>query len=648
MTLLVLLSCRADCCVESAPTCSELFVDEDGDGWGGEAATSCADGLVEAGGDCDDGDADVHPQADESCDGFDWDCDGDVVLSTWYRDADEDTFGDPDDRVDGQCEPPQGYVPDDTDCDDGDDGVFPGAEEVAYDDVDQDCDGSDLIDVDGDGSLYTEDCDDEDPDRAPTLPEICDDGIDNDCNDEVDDDCQYFGGIVSRDAAAQIWGAYTMGQSVLSPRAGAQVLGVSDLDGDGADDFFVKGDDRNDDYHLFVGEVSGSIALADAAYSFEDDGRLSVSSAPGVVAVSSYWTHQDWYAGAVHLVGEFSGKHSPEDGFGAGVAIGSRQLDESFGYRAAIGDVDSDGELDVVANGTIGDWNGDGFAALFYGPFDADVEFIESTHPDVFSSEFEDSFLGDLMLVDADGDGLLDLFSVERSIPISGSSVPGKPGVRLFRGPLVPSAATDADVIATGPTSPSLTYQDWAWDPATAGSDYDGDGLPELTILLVNSDASTTEELRVLPASLPSEDLRETTATVLLEWRMEIGVVGPSFDVAGDVDGDGFDDLVVGEPAYDGNRGIAWLFFGPLTGTLTPDDAEGWLEGEHSSFETCEADTYACQHYGSTFGASVAGIGDNNGDGFDDLLIGAPYTETDPDDDQHGPGAAFLFHGGAR
>jgi len=56
------------------------FADADGDGFGGEAVTTCAleDGVAELDGDCDDGDASSHPNALEVCDGVDNDCDGSI------------------------------------------------------------------------------------------------------------------------------------------------------------------------------------------------------------------------------------------------------------------------------------------------------------------------------------------------------------------------------------------------------------------------------------------------------------------------------------------------------------------------------------------------------------------------------------------
>ncbi len=72
------------------------------------------------------------------------------------------------------------------DCDDTDPTVYVDAPEVPYDGLDQDCDGLDLVDVDGDGSEggpAGDDCDDEDPERSPDGVEVPYDGVDQDCDD---------------------------------------------------------------------------------------------------------------------------------------------------------------------------------------------------------------------------------------------------------------------------------------------------------------------------------------------------------------------------------------------------------------------------------------------------------------------------------
>ncbi len=97
---------------------------------------------------------------------------GECVETAWYPDLDSDGFGAG--LPVESCRAPHDHVASSTDCDDADASVFPGAEEAAYDGIDQDCDGSDLDDVDGDGSPLDADCDDDDPDRSPGFDEICD------------------------------------------------------------------------------------------------------------------------------------------------------------------------------------------------------------------------------------------------------------------------------------------------------------------------------------------------------------------------------------------------------------------------------------------------------------------------------------------
>jgi len=156
--------------------------------------------------DCDDTNADISPAAPEvGCNGVDDDCnpdtidnidaDGDGVgvcdddcddtdptvteIVDVYLDNDRDGFGIGDPTP--FCVPPTNSAPVDGDCDDTDPASYPGAEDVPYDGIDQDCDGEDLDDLDGDGVLGEFDCNDEDAGISPRLDEIPDDGIDQDC-----------------------------------------------------------------------------------------------------------------------------------------------------------------------------------------------------------------------------------------------------------------------------------------------------------------------------------------------------------------------------------------------------------------------------------------------------------------------------------
>ena len=95
---------------------------------------------------------------------------------------------------------------------------------------------------------------------------------------------------------------------------------------------------------------------------------------------------------------------------------------------------------------------------------------------------------------------------------------------------------------------------------------------------------------------------------------------------AGDVNGDGFDDLIVGAPGVDGggtDRGAAYVYLGSATGLVTGSevrlDAPLTMDGVGG-------------------GSAVAGAGDLNGDGFADVVVGAPTSSS---------GWVFVYYGSA-
>ena len=193
----------ADANVTGAPT---WYRDGDGDGHAG-AGAGIARCVAPAGSyattsDCDDARADIGPDAPEVCNGYDDDCDlliddADTLLGTVlvWRDADGDGFGDPAaPREVATCSTPPGAADNDDDCDDRDLASYPGGEEVPYDQVDQDCDGADLIDIDGDGYAgggFGDDCVDVVPAIRPGQLERAD-GVDEDCDGIVDEGTSRF------------------------------------------------------------------------------------------------------------------------------------------------------------------------------------------------------------------------------------------------------------------------------------------------------------------------------------------------------------------------------------------------------------------------------------------------------------------------
>jgi len=202
----------------------DWYPDLDGDGWGDATASpepACAgpEGWVDRTGDCDDGDAEVHPEATEDCDGRDDDCNGvvddapDAVVL--YADRDLDGYGDAE-TTSWRCGPEVGWVEGAGDCDDLDATAYPGAPEHC-DGADDDCDGvvdsPDPVDeptwyADGDGDGWGTpiqtavaceapagfvpgaagfDCDDTDAGVNPSESEHCD-GVDEDCDGRADED----------------------------------------------------------------------------------------------------------------------------------------------------------------------------------------------------------------------------------------------------------------------------------------------------------------------------------------------------------------------------------------------------------------------------------------------------------------------------
>jgi hypothetical protein len=118
---------------------TDTQVDADGDGFASSDDCDDDDPAIYPGAD------EVCDGIDNDCDG---EID-DGLVQTWYEDSDGDGFGDPDSAFDA-CDPPAVYVLDGGDCDDTDASVNPDASEVCDDaDVDEDCDG-DADEADGD------------------------------------------------------------------------------------------------------------------------------------------------------------------------------------------------------------------------------------------------------------------------------------------------------------------------------------------------------------------------------------------------------------------------------------------------------------------------------------------------------------------
>ena len=203
-------------------TFTTYYADADGDTHGDVAVTTTTCdgapmGYVSNSDDCDDTDDSVYPGVIDLCNGIDNDCDGniddDALFTTYYLDNDGDTYGNQLDAGTTFCYVPAApYVLDNTDCDDSDMSINPGATEICNA-MDEDCDGiaDDGLTFttyyrDADGDTYGNaavttttcdgapigyviddaDCDDSDLSINPGATEICN-AMDEDCDGIADD-----------------------------------------------------------------------------------------------------------------------------------------------------------------------------------------------------------------------------------------------------------------------------------------------------------------------------------------------------------------------------------------------------------------------------------------------------------------------------
>jgi hypothetical protein len=133
--------------IDNGITFLDYYADADGDGFGaGDVISSCSDlgaGYVSNNTDCDDSNSNTNPSATEICNTIDDNCDGQIdegVQTVYFIDNDGDTYGNPSVSI-LACTQPIGYTPDDSDCNDNNASINPGAEDIAGNGIDENCDG---------------------------------------------------------------------------------------------------------------------------------------------------------------------------------------------------------------------------------------------------------------------------------------------------------------------------------------------------------------------------------------------------------------------------------------------------------------------------------------------------------------------------
>ena len=642
--------------------------DADGDGYGDPSTSvrACdpASGQVADGTDCDDEDDTLNPGADEVCDELDNDCDASVDedpvdAPTWYDDADEDGFGDPTTGF-SACEAPTGFIADNTDCDDTSDTAYPGAEEVCGDGIDNDCDtdvdeGSATwyldADTDGYGDATTAitdctqpsgyvaddtDCDDTESSVNPGATEVCGDGLDNDC-DGTPNTCALSGTYDPTDATASLHGPG-------SSSSGAAVTVAGDVDGDGQDDVFV-GAYAYDPYSvddgggfLVHGPLSGTTDLSTAAdativgenrgdFAGYSVGALGDSDADGyddlIIGANGFETDTATRnQGAVYVVrGPLSGTL---DLGSADARFTGGALTDFLGFASAgVGDVDGDGVPDFAAAAYAEDSGGTSAGAVYLvaGSISGAVASTGASATITGESAGDEFGISVAGGGDFDGDGLADLVVGARYSDASGATDSG--AAYVFTG-TVSGAMTgaDADTRILGGTADDQT----GWAISLSG-DFDGDGYDDLVASAVGA-SSSAGAVYVFSGPLTG-DVSVSSATATFTGETASDQAGRSVTGASDMDGDGLNDLLIGAYSRDtggNNAGAVYLVHGPLSGSVGLGSADAVFNGDAIS---------------QTAGTAVAGGADLDGDGLDDALIGAPGDDTAATN----AGATWLWSG---
>ncbi len=473
----------------------------------------------------------------------------------WYDGVDENCDGASDYDQDGDGWESDAFNPDAAagggDCQDSNSEYFPAADDVPYDNRDTNCDGADDFDYDGDGSRsdqYGEgrDCDDNDPNVNLTADEQLN-GKDDDCDGEIDTSCD----ISTSEYVYVGKGSYD--------QAGYAVA-LGDLDNDGYAEVIVGGPYYN----------AGSASASGRGIVGIFQGGETLPASPGDVSDADRTIQGD----------------GGTDGLG--------------NYVTVIGDFDGDGENDLAMSAM--NINSNGGAVYILGGSDA-LSGRDTGDAMYTMSGTSSQYLGRgvATMADLDGDGLDDLAAAFSS---SGNAI-----AFTYGGASGSESSTGADATWTETSSGEGFYRN-----APVGSDLDGDGYDDLLFADGTTDTPSTDAGSVWvvwgqPGRYSGTQAFTSFATTIGTGASSSDGFGTLAQTGGDMTGDGVDEVWV----YENDTAI-YAFAGGA-----------YLRGVH--LDTASAlVTYEWE--GSYTAALMRRGGDFSGDGVDDMFVGFEDTGT--------------------
>jgi fibronectin type 3 domain-containing protein len=225
---------------------------------------------------------------------------------------------------------------------------------------------------------------------------------------------------------------------------------------------------------------------------------------------------------------------------------------------------------------------------------------------------------------DVNGDGYDDV--VGGGPQVTGGGVFVGPGVaKVFYG-----AASNMNLTPAVTLSEGNDEDYFGWSISTSG-DVNNDGYDDIVVGAPQLDSTT--DTGIVYLFLGSSSGPSTTPDVTITGAVGGDFFGNSVAIAGDINKDGHDDVLVGAPGANGTNAADWdlgrlyVFYGTDTGISTSPD---W---------TCWGGVA-----GDSLGQCVARAGDVNGDGYYDIMGGAPFKRVNG---QSNAGEAYVFYGGA-